>query len=239
MKTIIKRILISALIASLLIFPGCTEEPEEKAPSNYAQLHSLLGKSVTEVCQALGVDEAQVDAALNDTAAMPTLGEAQYAGLTWTAYPYFDKYDRTLYGFYYTVRYTENPDQAVPIFMDLAAALAEDYGEPQVASDTVMFDDPLTAENILNTIWNRKSFSAEQQWQLNQEITPEIQAYTDSLLQKYNYSTGSENWAASGFDYIMALQYSANLDTAGFKLTYRLYPKQAYVGPPRQERPEE
>ena len=236
MKAAVKRILIFLLSASLLLLPGCADEPEEKAPSNYEQLHGLLGKSVHEVCETLGIDQAQAELALEGKGLFPALGEAQYAGLTWTAYPLFDRFDKTLYGFEYTVGYTDNPDQAAPIFIDLVAALAEDYGEPLESNDTVMFDGALTAENILNTIWNRKKVSADQHWQLNHEITPEIQSYCDRLLAEYDYPSGLEDWAVTGLDYGMLIQYSAGLDSASFKLTYRLTSHREYVGPSREER---
>ncbi|MBO5953066.1 MAG: hypothetical protein J6Q53_02960 [Oscillospiraceae bacterium] len=237
MKATVKRIILFALITSLLILPGCKKEPEEKAPSNYAQLHGLLGKPIAEVCQTLGLDEAQVELALTGNAAFPSLGEAQYAGLTWEAYPLFDRNDKVLFGFKYMINYTENPDQAAPIFVDLMASLAQDYGEPKQHNDTLQaYDREPTAKNILAAIWERRGFSADQMWSLNHEITPEIQAYCDRVVENYSSSAGPTQRPIAGVDYMLTFQYGANLDTAGFSLTYQLQARVDYTPSPREER---
>jgi hypothetical protein len=235
MKTIRKRLIALSLIAGLLLFPGCTENAEEKAPSNYAQLHSLLGKSTDDVCQALGIDKAQVDLAIAGKAVPPSLGEAQYAGLTWEAVPYFG-YDGYFYGFYYIVHYTENPDQAAPDFMNVIAALAEDYGQPEHSNDTIFFDKELNAKNLLETVWSRKSCFVEQYWGLDHEITPAIRDYEKQYLSRLPAPSEGEDWATAGLKYDLCVFYRGGLDSATITMDYRLTTRQEYIGPSREER---
>ena len=235
MKTIRKRLIALSLIAGLLLFPGCTENAEEKAPSNYAQLHSLLGKSTDDVCQALGIDKAQVDLAIAGKAVPPSLGEAQYAGLTWEAVPYFG-YDGYFYGFYYIVHYTENPDQAAPDFMNVIAALAEDYGQPEHSNDTIFFDRELNAKNLLETVWSRKSCSVEQYWNLDHEITPAIREYEKQALALLRPPSTEASWATVGLKYDLYVIYRGGLNASSITLEYRLRDRYEYIGPSREER---
>lgn len=216
MKAAVKRILIFLLSASLLLLPGCADEPEEKAPSNYEQLYSLLGQPAGEVCKALGIDEAQVDLAIAGKAPPPSLGEARYAGLLWETTLLFNA-DKLFCGFTYTISYSKNPEQAAPIFADMLLTLEEDWGSPFKENNPFPYHQKITQQAVLSYIQENSHFDFYRMWNLSRQFMEEKPTVVDEFWRKYPTLKAYP-------PYFARFSYAADLDTATLTLAYKLFP---------------
>lgn len=210
----VKMLWICILIASFLLFPGCTG-PEITDRSVFQE--QVCG-TVPEVCMAFDLDEEQVRNAMDGNGEMPSMGYAQYAGLVWTVYPCFDAKTQRMYGYSYQIRYDENPDQAAPIFINILAELNEDLDAPIKELNPIPHYQQITAETTLKRIWEMKHFLFQRRWPLNG-------AFSEKQLDAAEaFKEAHPRYAPSAHLYGVVFTYEADLETASFTLTYRFFP---------------
>ena len=220
-----KKILAVFVVAALLFCTGCSSTSKEKAPSNYEQLHGLIGKPITEACKELGLDEAEVLAANQRKEDYKLPDAVEFAGIIWDVYLSFDWEQEAVLAFLYVRDYGSDVKQSAEDAAKLAVHLVEHYGERAGLPDNVesltdknaLHLNQLSAEELYRMIQDADYFSRQEIWDLKDQITDTMRSFHEEAIKDYTGEYVPRNQL-----YEMNLKYAAKYEEfARITLEYR------------------
>ena len=213
MKNHIRQLLAMFLVAAMLLCAGCSNSTSGKAPSNYEQLHGLIGKPVAEVCKILELDDAAVASAINKKEAY-TVGTVEFAGFDWNSELLLEGKTSAMYGFQSIRHYDgNNIEQAAKDAVSLVKQMEKHYGAPgeygTLGTQTAQQLQAKTEQLAYETA----------RWELTDQLTGDMQTYFE------NYYAGEEGeHVPQNMHYVMDVTFAGNAESGiRLQLEYKLH----------------
>lgn len=229
-------ICIFAMVAIIVAAVFFMTDPVQKHPPYFETMSSMIGKSVAETCQALGISENELETYGDRERIFETPVYVSYQGMTFRLRLLCGEYPEgvmTLYAFEYCALYDPEDTQLEVDLVGLSRHLWKCFGETDTSIDAAKKEPELLSYISKKTIRRTvndyvdegvRTAILSEHWDVSQDVASKTKKSIDAFCD-FRYDFIKEHTTYSGdvpIDYTPVTEYLTHHMTLSFVVRYGL-----------------